>query len=325
MIRRCTGALSLVLLLATTEATAFGDPRVQLVLGACDAVRLDDVRARLAIELPGSMQLASRPFAQTMVRIDCTAATTQLTVDDPLTAKGLTRTIDLRGGDTDVRSRTVAIAIAELVAASWSELETNPSPRVPAAATPPSGVVDDALAATRHAHRSRVGRLQISAVASTQVFFSSAGVLWGGGLRVAADASRYVGWSVDLLEHHGGFDDALGHVSIDTLTASGSALAHRHWRHVGLGGGLGFRIGATILRGRAAEGTRAGEGTVTWAAGGPLATLHLRVFPVHGLVLELATEGGYWLFPTGGLVNRRRDVAVDGPWVGVQLGIGIVL
>lgn len=46
---------------------------------------------------------------------------------------------------------------------------------------------------------------------------------------------------------------------------------------------------------------------------------------VRDLMLELASEGGYWLFSTGGLVNGRRDVAVDGPRVGVQLGIGIVL
>jgi hypothetical protein len=46
---------------------------------------------------------------------------------------------------------------------------------------------------------------------------------------------------------------------------------------------------------------------------------------VRGLAIELAAEGGYWVFPTGGLVNGDRTVKIEGAWLGVQLGLGLAL
>ena len=38
----------------------------------------------------------------------------------------------------------------------------------------------------------------------------------------------------------------------------------------------------------------------------------------------LVGEAGYALFTVGGLVGGVREVAVAGPWIGVQLALGII-
>jgi hypothetical protein len=319
--------LAVALCLGASKTGEAAEPRMEIELASCDALRADDVRARLAIELPVSTRSTQISFPPTVVHIECSPNAVRLSVTDPITMKGLTRTIELRDDAVrDIRTRTVAIAIAELIAASWIELEANPKPRVPGAGPkPPAALVREAVSSLRRARSLFGHHLRLEAVASTQVFFSGPKALWGGGLRLADDSFRVFGWAIDLLEHHGGMDTMGGRVAIDTLTVGASAVAHREWRYVGVRGGLGFRLGATILRGLSSDDRAVHAGEVSWAAGGPFGMVGAHVVPVRGFVIDLAGEGGYWLFPTGGLVNGRREVAVEGPWLGVQLGFGIVL
>ena len=262
-----------------------------------------------------------------MVAVNCSQTLVRLNVDDPLTGKSLTRTFELLAVDAAVRARVVAIAIAELVSASWVELETNPRPRVPAVGPgPPRELAAQAISAARRQQPGLLGgRLTLTGIASAQVFWSSVGALWGGGLRMTGHIRRFVGWTVDALAHHGEVTTQPGKVAVDTVTGAGAVVGRRSWARATLGGGIGFRIGATILRGTANVSALVRSDSVVWAGGGPFGTLGVSVIAVRGLVLELNAEGGYWLFPTGGLINGRRDVAVEGPWLGMQLGVGLAL
>ncbi|MEO6953801.1 MAG: hypothetical protein ABI321_18510 [Polyangia bacterium] len=306
MIRAGLGVLALGLVLLPSHQSAASDAERLVFLG-CDALLRDkDVRARLRIERSqdrGAMGTDDAP----VVTVSCAAETVRLSTGG---GEALSKTIDLHDDDPDVRARVVALAIVELCAAAAGEPVARPTP----------AVVHEAVA-----HGPIGTRLRIEAVASTQVFFVGRRALFGGGLRVGEDRWRHFGWTLDVLEHHGAAATALGKVAIDDVTLGAAAVAHREGARVGVRGGLGMRIGATLLRGQPASGDAVHGGRVTWAAGGPFATLGVHVRPVRSLVIELATEAGYWIFPTGGLVNGQRALAVEGPWLGVQLGLGIIL
>ena len=68
------------------------------------------------------------------------------------------------------------------------------------------------------------------------------------------------------------------------------------------------------------------QGTAFWAPWvGPHTLGHVERAVTDGFVLSLGVEAGYVLSPVGGLVGDRREVAVDGAWIGVDVGIGMLL
>ena len=304
---------------------AVGDERlVEVVFHHCESLATDRVRVQLALELPS----ASRPHRgpTTGVTATCSLDVVQLAVDDPLTGKALSRIIDLSHAVPDVRARVVAIAVAELVIASWLELEANPRPRVrPMGRDATDDVRHEAMSMLRGPKGLSGGRLRLTVALSTQIFVAQPLVLWGGGLRVASDWFARWGWAVDVLAQHGRFVRAVGTVAADTITAAASIMGHRNWAHVGLRGGAGFRLGAASLDGTPTDAGSTRGSRVVWATGGPFATLSVSAVPVCGLALELAVEGGYSVFSMGGLINGGRDVAIEGPFIGLQLGVGIFM
>lgn len=304
MKRARVGALALGLAsLLTTNAIA-AEALPELVFVGCEGLLGEDaVRARLRIERPVGASFTRR--AQRL-SVTCSGSIATLSVGD---LPPLTKTLELHDAAPDVRARVAAIAIVELLDAASSE----PS------SSPPAPI------AVAHRRPQRGASLRVEGVASAQVFFVERRALLGAGVRVAGDPSRHFGWVVDLLEHHGTADATLGRVRIDDVTVGLAAVAHHDASRVGVVGGLGFRIGATLLRGEPTHPDAVHGGRVAWIAGGPVATVAVRVRPASRLVLELAAEAGYWTFPTGALVDGRRALAVEGPWLGVQLGVGIIL
>src|SRR4029079_18035478 len=67
----------------------------------------------------------------TEVKATCRGALAALEVIDPTTGKSLERTVARTAAAPNGRARLLALAVAELVVASWSELQTNPEPRAP--------------------------------------------------------------------------------------------------------------------------------------------------------------------------------------------------
>src|SRR5262249_54002562 len=154
-----------------------------------------EIRRILAIELHASLETHA-PDAVTRVRMACSDGRVVLHVDDSVTGKSLERAIALDAVAPAARNRLLALAIAELIGASWSELALHAQrivepigPRAP----------PEARAAALESVRTP---LRIEAVAQVRAMPSGPDLLVGGGLRIGA-RYRAWGWSVDALVDHG--------------------------------------------------------------------------------------------------------------------------
>jgi len=297
-------------------------PRVSLRIHPCAAVPADEVRRLAALEL-GTLFTDELGPATTQVEVDCQAGAIRLRVDDRVTGKMLERSIALDEAPAKARGRLLALAVAELVSTSWSELEL-PSLPVPVVA-PPSPSLQAAVRG--HIERTRLGRLRLELIAGGLVFFSGARpiLLGGTGIRLAKDHAHHLGWVVDVSVHHGTAPVTLGTVQADVLSAAGQMVVHQAWRHTALHIGVGLRGGATRLAGDA--GGRDGVlGAVHWGPWlGPLVSGSLAFSPARRLALDLGVEAGYVASSVRGLVQAQPEVAVAGAWFSFQCGLGIFL
>lgn len=284
-------ALGSITLLVARLALA-GEPALRF--SGCDELE-PAVRRHVALELTGAEPAS--------VAVTCDGDRAVLTLREP---GATTREVMLGPDDADVRARTIALALAELVRAAQA-------PK-PASSPPP-----------RPSDHLRGHDLELTAMASVQLMPTAEPYAqWGAGLQVQQGFLRHLGWRVDLLTHHASESTTLGTVLIDQLTMGASLLGRGTIRRVILDGGAGFRIGLSALRGVADEpDVRASR--VLWLAGGPFATLGLAIIARRGLVVAAGAEVGYSVFPVGGLVSGRREASIDGAWVGLRLGVGLAL
>lgn len=321
----CTAAPS-----ARSEPPPSRHPRVMLQVNACARASEQDVRRIVGVELGALLTDDPSGIDVTRVTVTCEAGHVRLRVDDPITGKALSRDVDVVEDDASARARLVALAVAELVVSSWTELETNPEPQVPPAGPrPPASAVDAARETVRvRAPQQRdphLGETRILAVASRRSFFSRPEALWGGGVRVGRDQFSSVGWTVDVLAEHGETAVSLGTVSMDTFTAGASLYLYRRWSVAVFQLGLGLRAGAARLSGKPSDPSEAeaASGVAPW--GWPTATAGLRLYPVGPIVIALVGETGYVVLPMSGAVQGNKEITVEGPWIGSQLCLGLTL
>jgi hypothetical protein len=321
--------LAIALVLASARAHAAEHPRVQLEIDACVDASRDEIRRVVAVELGALLADAAEPAAdRTRARASCEGAVVVLRVDDPITGKSLSRTIDVGGAIPRARARLVALAIVELISASWTELEVNPRPEVPPSGPRPS--LEARLAALEsvraHADRSAgLSRIRVSLVGGGMKFFAKTGLLAGAGLQVARDTAGPFGWAVDAQAHHGSEATSLGRVDTDVLAVGAVAVVHRTWSRASVHLGAGVRGGAAQLSG-VPDPMMAVRGSRFWAPWlGPLARGSVEIGVGNRITLGAAIEGGYVVSPVGGLVSDRREVAVDGAWLLVHVGVGMIL
>jgi hypothetical protein len=319
----------LALICASSSALAGQThPLVQLEIDPCVSVSRDEVRRVVSVELGALLSDTSAPPSDhTRVSVTCSESVVALRVDDPLTGKSLTRTIDLGAAIERARARLLALAVVELISASWTELDVNPQPRVPPAGPRASTEAREAALAMVRAQgeRSTRSHFRLLVLGGGVNFFSNAGFLGGGGLRLARDHARRIGWMIDVQADHGTASASLGKVSTDVVSVGAGFVFHQPWTRVSLRLGGGLRGGAVRLSGVPAPSPDA-HGATFWAPWvGPMALGSVGVVATRRLTLDLTVEGGYVVSPVGGLVNGRREVAVDGAWIGFQLGVGIFL
>jgi len=306
-------------------------PLVQVDIDACTGASPEEARRLLRIEL-GALLVDDAPSGEIVTRatVSCAAHMVRLRVDDPITGKSLTREVELDESDVASRSRLIALAVAELVDASWTELESNPRPEVPpAGARPPPAAVEAARKVVQHRRPRQVdedlGVTRMVVVVSRRAFFSESTAQWGGGMRLGRDQFTHVGWTADVLAEHGETEVSLGKVALDTLTLGGSLYLFRRWSRVTFQLGAGLGLGAARLSGTpyASQYARAGSGVAPW--GWPTAIAAIRLRPIGPLVVEASGELGYVVLPMNGNVAGRAEVTISGPWVGAQLGLGTTM
>lgn len=314
-------------------------PGVQVQLDPCLAVDRNQVERLLLIELPAQLvPPGPAPPATVQARASCTELGVELRVDDPITGKSLRRTIDLTRAAEAIRPRLLALALAELTFTSWTELlirlrpeAPTPAPEVPAGN--PEQVPEATLQAARQAVREKLPAtspgLYAAGVGSALALFAGTGVLFGGGVTLGYDHTHHLGWSFDMLVHHGTTTSEIGSLAADVMSAGVALLFHgrvvqRRTYSFDLRAGGGVRGGAVRLAGFPNPGSTTEQGATVWGPyAGPLVTLSGRLNLPHRLTAELSVEGGYVAVPVGGRVDGTRVFAVEGPWLGIQIGLGV--
>lgn len=249
-------------------ATTIDRPRVSVTLDAsCGTLDAAQVRRVLDVELGSEADLdAPVDAATSRVEVRCEEADlVRLVVDEPLTQKHLERTLVL--GETG-RARLVAIAIAEILAASWIELGMRHAPEVQPSASPAS---EETLAIALETAREHLAEEPVIApppppveaaprpfgvrafgvvrVSGEPLHFSG-----GGGLGLDAELLAPLAILVDLRAEQGSVDVAsLGEVRMSLVTAAALLALRAQFGLSHADFGAGVRGGMGLLEGTSAS------------------------------------------------------------------------
>jgi hypothetical protein len=311
-------------------------PAVTLELDRCEDAPADEVRRLVTVEL-GAALVQGRGQADagdardtTRVTIGCSPAEPEVVsvaVRDPTTGKALQRSITLAGVPRADRARLVAIAAAELVAASWSEL-AHPSESLPraVAATASPGARDLALASALRRERPAPQRpWHISVLGTARRVSDLRRVLLGGGIGAQRTGAHGLGVGLDVLVEGGEQQATLGDVDTLLVSAGPMAFARADFGPLAWESGLGARLGMARLAGQGSSDPAMpvrGQ-TVREPWGGPMLVLRGLVALPRRFVLSLAGEAGYVVAGVVGRVDGAPDLAVRGLWWGATLGVGL--
>ena len=317
---------------ALADAPSSEAPQVALDIDPCVAVSHAEVQRRLALELGErvlSQGEASPTSSQARVTCDDGGRIT-LRIDDPVTGKSIWRSIDLLSQDPSVRARLLAVAIAELLYASFAELllekraePDKPKPQEPALPVTVvqtwSGHVEDKLKQPLPPLGVALG-----AVASILVQRGAPSLLAGGGLRLLGDVSYHLGWDTDVQYLGATTDHPLGQVRSDLVGARLAIHGQVRMPRVYIRGGGGLRLGLVRNEGMPSDPSQASF-TLQW---GPWITpilLGSISVAIGRLRLDLALEGGYVLIPVRARADGQVVAAHEGPQLMVSLGVGSFL
>jgi hypothetical protein len=355
--RALSSFLAAMLALQAPPAWA-SPPAVHLAVENCDSLDEASIRRLLSADL-GAPTTAEVGPDVTDVTIACAGERVIIRVKDPLSRKTLRRSFDPRSFGTQAASRIVAIAASELVLASWAELESNPTPQVPAEGEPPKA---EALERARGVVRARTARpaphartsplsLEAGGDGDTEDddeaprprYYRAPGRV---DPRASTGSTAFGGE-----EDPGVFKRMTGVVSVrsflrgdGTLIGGGLRLGHERFGIVSwaadllvengalsdsnvtnatLGGWLLFYARAGVATFRLGGGLRAGmlgmQEGASVAAWGWPMVVTSHTFRSGPIVFDLSAEAGYVD------LLMRRGQGLRGPWASGQVGLGIVL
>jgi hypothetical protein len=291
-------------------------PRVAIVVVGCPDALAREAQRIAAIELRAALVDATPGQTTTEVTATCSMDFAQLRVVDPTTGKSLERSVALSQAAATARARLLALAIAELVAASWSELESNPEPKVPSAAplAPP---------AAREAARGAIAPrpIELSAVADAHLL-ASRDLIFGGGARTEIWLSPTFFLRFDALLHHAELARTSGTIAV-TMPSVSSALgacfcAGSLRPSMSLGARAGYAWMSGVAAGQATIGTRQ-QGA--WV--GPELAVELSAWPRARVHPVLALSVGAHVVGVRGAVEGERDVMATALWGGLSLGAAV--
>lgn len=302
--------------------------RVEVHLDPCVEASSEEVRRIVAIELRAAVwDPTTHDPATTRVDVGCVERGVELRVSDPLTAKSLARTIALGDVAPNARARLLALAISELVSASWTELESNPAPAV-APIAPPPRPEDKKAARAIVAERMRPPReraWRLTAALDTRWMTVGSDPLFGVGARAGFDAFDRVGFAFDATLEHGSVASALGTVGVDAYSLGAVALVRGALGPLVLRGGGGARFGIARMVGLPDSPDRAEGHTVSGVWGAPIVAGSAGIRFAQRLTLELFAESGWVVLPIRGVVRGGPDARVEGAFVGGGIAFGMEL
>ena len=292
-------------------------PRVSIRVVGCEQPLAREVQRIASVELRATLVDGAPDQSVTQVIATCIGPDATLAVRDPTTGKSLERMVSLGEAAPNARARLLALAVAELVAASWSELETNPQPKAPPA-TPLAPYL------AREAARSAVAARALEAAAVFDLHVLGGGdLLFGGGARVAVWLSPRIFLRFDALADYAVLDRPSGTVAVIMPSVSAAVgLARRRDVSLRPAISVGLRAGYVWMNGIATAATVTGSHQQgVWL--GPELMLQVsgwadaRVHPV------LALSAGAHLLGVRGTVGEGRDVEAVGWWCSIGAGIAV--
>jgi hypothetical protein len=272
---------------------------------------LDENKVRALAEL----ELHRGPAdVRVVARLVCTQQRFEVQVDDPLTNKTLLRALKTRDLTASAPERFAALALVELVEASWSELLL-PTPTVSAAPLTKTSTraVEEQLGRPR---------VRLGVHGSARYFPGAALVLGGGALMAHVRLVGPLGLRLEGGAETGSLRTSFGRIEGDVLGAAGFVVAHLELGRWLLGGGAGFRCGAARLIGRPDDATVVEGRTLSAALGGPsvLGEVALGLGPVD---VSFALEAGWAIWRLEARADGASVSSVGGPWVSALLGAGV--
>ncbi len=288
---------------------------MQVERSACGATSFDDLAAILRVELFGRLDEGPPQSSAYLAAIDCSGDLVAISVRVPGGSIRSRRT-SLAGAPVNVRSRIVALAVAELV----RDLDREPAASPPAEPPPPPPIAREPSAPPPQGHAAPVA---LEAFAQTSTFKLNGLWLAGGGMRFDYAYRRFcAGLDVALLTATETFAPG----SAQIVLAYGSPYVA--WRER-LGRaqtrlGAGYALGVARLSGHPSQ-PRAFAGTTSGPWSAPYLFAALAVEIAGGVGLEARGQVGGVTSSVVGDVAGGGGVALDGTWVSVELGLTIAL
>lgn len=300
------------------DADAGASVNVSLDIADCVQTDAASVRRLFLLELGTSRRETPTSATGAKVEIDCSGDLLELRVHDRLTGKHLLRRI--APGPAAGRDRMLALAVMELLVASWIELETTPVPSVRAADSAPN---PDGATSARALVRRRFPA-PIAQRSTLSVFGGgekSGPWRVGGGARLLRTASRRHGWSAELSVNIGDLVVPEGEVELTAASAAGALLVGRLRGDVRAYGGGGMRAGLVSIQGRS-QRPDVQASSVTGFTGGPFARggidVTVRGSVTVGATVDLRVDA----IGVRGLVDGRDDLDVGRVWLSTDVGVG---
>lgn len=292
-------------------------PHVSIDMVGCEAGLAGEAQRIAAIELRATLVDAAPDATMTQVTATCRTTVAELQVVDPTTGKSLARTVALTDAPPNGRARLLALAVAELVAASWSELQSNPQPRaLPATPLAPVGA--------REAARAVVADRSLELAAAFDVHLLASGdFLFGGGARAAVWISPLVFVRFDALADYAELGRSAGSVAVIMPSVS-VALGGALWIGTALRPALslGLRGGYVRMNGLA-DGRTATASHQEGAWLGPEVVLQVSAWPRARVHPILGVAAGAHLLGVRGTVENGRDVEAVGFWGGISAAVAV--
>lgn len=306
-------ALCLSLCLASPPAFA-----QQIDGGTCADVAPDSLRAHVQRELSDTTGAPARLDA-IAVSLRCDGAMIEVRVDDARTRKTLLRTIARRDDGADARDRELALAISELVAASWLELALSRTDERVRTQQRRAVVAQEPLEVVS-ARAPSWWFVVAPSVTTVLVDRGAQRPFWGARLSMMS-ARRTLRGTASIAYESGASLGFVGELRVDVVSASASVAASYARGDWDVGAGAGARGGVALfsatpfntsaVEARAAAGGWIGPAANVWAAWTPSARLGLRVH----------AESGYALVGTHATVLGRREASMAGGWFAADVGL----
>lgn len=316
-----------ILAMLTAVASAQTEPPVSV---AVDCAEIDEAVMRRVIEaeLGTLVEPSAGDPDVTHVVVSCEEGVATLTVRDPVTGKSLERHVEIARAPARGRSRLVGLAVTELVAASWVELEVDDEPALPIVErTADPAVVAAARRVVRERtgiHRERPFRLasgfMLRAVGPVET------LLLGGSISAAFAPADALSIALDVEIAHADVTVSLGSIDVLSASLSGALLLRAETGPLEWSGGAGVRVGIARFAGHANGASAVERPDVIGPWLGPIAVGRLVLTPFEPALVLFGVEVGFAVIETGGISIARggsTDVATEGLWLGGQLAVGL--